>query len=99
MRRLTRTVATVAMLLTATSLNAQTTGAPAGGPPPDGSKMPTGAEFIAQIDKNNDGVADKSEAASQERFAADFDKVDVDHDGKITPEEMTVFFAGMSVQK
>ncbi|MFT4077580.1 MAG: hypothetical protein QM647_18785 [Asticcacaulis sp.] len=75
------------------------TGAPpAGGPPPDG-QMPTGAEFIARLDTNKDGVADKTEAAADPRFAGDFDKIDTDHDGHVTPQEMTTFFAAMGAPK
>ncbi len=89
---------TVSLLIAASAVAAQSPagGAPAGGPPAEGGKMPTGAEFIAQMDTNKDGVADKKEAAANERFAADFDKADANHDGKVTADEMTKFFAAMA---
>lgn len=39
------------------------------------------------LDDNGDGVIDRAEAAKSPRFAGMFDKLDVNHDGKLTADE------------
>ncbi|WP_455220509.1 hypothetical protein [Kaarinaea lacus] len=47
-------------------------------------------KVFKDLDKNNDGVISKEEAAKAEKLAADFDKIDTDGNGQI---EMTEFSA------
>jgi Ca2+-binding EF-hand superfamily protein len=48
------------------------------------------AEF-ARLDKNKDGVIDKTEAASEPRLSANFDAADTNKDGKIDKNEWAAF--------
>jgi hypothetical protein len=48
------------------------------------------AEF-AKLDKNNDGVIDKSEAVLEPRLLSNFDAADTNKDGKIDKGEWAAF--------
>jgi collagen type III alpha len=58
----------------------------AGGPGGPGGARPNPEEIFKRLDKNGDGKIAKDEAP--ERIAANFDKLDVNKDGFITPEEL-----------
>lgn len=59
--------------------------------PPDQTK-PLNAKFVA-LDKNGDGVIDRSEAVADPKLAAKFDELDKNKDGKLTPDEFRHRFA------
>jgi hypothetical protein len=56
---------------------------------------PTPADIIKAWDKNGDGAVDKAEWIAAGRPAERFDLVDLNHDGKITVEELTTVMAAM----
>lgn len=43
---------------------------------------------FAKLDRNGDGFLSKDEVASRPRLAAQFDALDTDHDGKLSPAEL-----------
>ncbi len=48
----------------------------------------------AKLDANGDGVIDKNEAAKSPRFAAKFDQLDKNHDGRLTADERPQWHRG-----
>jgi Ca2+-binding EF-hand superfamily protein len=52
-------------------------------PPADG-----GPHGLAKLDTNGDGAIDRSEAAKAPHLAQNFDKLDKNKDGKLTPDEL-----------
>lgn len=58
-------------------------GGPRGG---QGGDRPNPQEMFKRLDKNGDGKISKEEAP--ERLAANFDKIDANKDGFITPDEL-----------
>lgn len=65
-------------LVAAGAAVAQQTAAPAPGPQHEGRM---------KLDANGDGAIDRSEAGQSERFAARFDEMDKNKDGKLTADE------------
>ncbi|WP_017912413.1 EF-hand domain-containing protein [Xanthomonas sp. SHU 166] len=56
-------------------------------PPPADPAAPADAGGIAALDKNGDGVIDRSEAAADPRLVQHFDAMDKNHDGKLSRDE------------
>ncbi|MBN6150932.1 EF-hand domain-containing protein [Xanthomonas sp. AmX2] len=80
-------------LLALAVLAALSGAAHAANPPPAATPAPAqdaadghGGGF-ARLDKNGDGVVDRSEAAASPRLAGRFDQLDKNKDGKLTPDE------------
>lgn len=46
---------------------------------------------MPQLDSNNDGYIDRTEAASHDHLADNFDRIDTDHDGRLSRDEMRAF--------
>jgi hypothetical protein len=59
------------------------------------AQAPAPADIVKAWDKNGDGAVDKAEWAAAGRPAERFDLVDLNHDGKITVEELTQAMAAM----
>ena len=74
-------------LLALAMLAALSGGAYAANPPPSDPAAPADAGGFARLDKNGDGVIDRSEAAANLRLAQHFDALDKNHDGKLSPDE------------
>ena len=54
---------------------------------PAASTPATAKPQRVELDVNGDGVIDRSEAAKSPRFAEHFDRIDKNHDGRITADE------------
>ncbi|HEV2531148.1 EF-hand domain-containing protein [Phenylobacterium sp.] len=80
MRTLILAASAAAMLAVATTASAQ---------------APAPADIIKAWDKDGDGTVDKAEWIAAGRPAERFDLVDLNHDGKITVEELTAAMAAM----
>jgi Ca2+-binding EF-hand superfamily protein len=46
-----------------------------------------GGDMLAKLDANGDGAVDRAEAAKAPRLAEHFDKLDANHDGRISADE------------
>src|SRR5207342_3826038 len=49
--------------------------------------IPSARTHPASMDTNHDGVIDRAEAATNPRFAARFDQLDRNHDGRLSRDE------------
>ena len=47
---------------------------------------------FSQLDTDGNGYIDREEASRSSRVTEDFDEVDVDRDGRISPEEWETYF-------
>lgn len=54
---------------------------------------------LAQLDKNGDGVIDRSEAAAAPRLAEHFDQIDTNKDGKLSADERAQARRGMGHER
>lgn len=67
---------------------------PAASPPANADPVAAAQAFIKGLDKNGDGVLDKSETKGFP-LDADFDKIDSNKDGRIDAAELAAFKAKM----
>jgi hypothetical protein len=65
----------------------------AGEPYPSASQPPPGAQTFAQLDTNRDGVLTFSEAFSDPRVSNNFNALDRDANGVLSPVEYQAIFA------
>jgi len=63
------------------------------------AQAPSPADIIKAWDKDGDGTVDKAEWTAAGRPAERFDMVDLNHDGKITVEELTQVMAAMRARR
>jgi hypothetical protein len=59
------------------------------------AQMPAPADIVKAWDSNNDGAVSKDEWIAAGRPAERFDRVDADHDGKVTAAELGAAMARM----
>lgn len=99
------TLALTAVLLVPLASQAQTNPPPPVQPPPTPTTPPPSlpmatpgvkpqrmaADKFANIDTNKDGAITRDEAAAAPKLSAEFDQVDADHDGRITPAELKAY--------
>ena len=55
------------------------------------AQLPQAAPFFTTLDKDGSGTLSKDELKDQPEFFPNFDKIDTDHDGKITQQEILIY--------
>jgi len=56
-----------------------------------GTGSGSGASAFQQLDRNGDGYIDRSEANSSPGVKANFQDMDANHDGKLSPDEVSAY--------
>jgi hypothetical protein len=65
-------------------------------PSPGGSDLSKGASPLSRLDTNKDGYVSKDEAKGSADVSKHFSELDKDHDGKLSPAELSAASPGGS---